>query len=358
MTIHIVALEPIDNRYTADWLIDMPSLFKEHGFYDIEVIMGDTQTKDTIDKRLFLDIFDTQKWKSSQVIKIAELLQEGKIKTNDTLFFMDFWFPIEQIRYMIDLAEIDVKLIGIAHAGHYDRWDFLGQNERFHKWAEEYENCFYYCYDKILFASDSHRKMFVDSFGYYEEEWDEDKEDFVSVENSKLVLIPDLFYWLTERAIQRRIDSGEVKRLAWEEREDIIVMPIRNAPEKQPHLVELLELEKRFPNYSFVIPMEQNLNKVEYFNLLGRSKGILTFALQETFGIGPIEAWFLGCKPILPDRLSYVEMIPEQYRYKRNSDVLNHVSALSLTATPPVYAPLNRNTTRIDDLLEVIFFDY
>ncbi|TFG42538.1 MAG: hypothetical protein E4H43_03000 [Bacteroidia bacterium] len=36
-------------------------------------------------------------------------------------------------------------------------------------------------------------------------------------------------------------------------------------------------------------------------------------AIQENFGISVIEAMLMGCVPLLPDRLSYPEILPEEF---------------------------------------------
>jgi glycosyltransferase involved in cell wall biosynthesis len=51
----------------------------------------------------------------------------------------------------------------------------------------------------------------------------------------------------------------------------------------------------------------------EYIQWLKRGTVIISTALQENFGISVIEAVHYGCIPLLPARLSYPEIIPEEY---------------------------------------------
>jgi glycosyltransferase involved in cell wall biosynthesis len=51
----------------------------------------------------------------------------------------------------------------------------------------------------------------------------------------------------------------------------------------------------------------------EYARLLWRSDIVVSTAVQEFFGIGPIEAMYCGCVPVLPRRLSYPELLPPEH---------------------------------------------
>ena len=59
----------------------------------------------------FLDSEFTIQFKSAQMQKIAKLYRDDVIKSGDTLFFSDLWFPgIESIAYMNYFAKKDVKI--------------------------------------------------------------------------------------------------------------------------------------------------------------------------------------------------------------------------------------------------------
>ena len=83
----------------------------------------------------------------------------------------------------------------------------------------------------------------------------------------------------------------------------------------------------------------------EYSALLRAGDIVVSTALHEFFGISVLEAVRAGCRPLLPRRLSYPELFPEEFLYEegelenRLGDVLSNFSPLSpelsLTLTEP-----------------------
>ncbi len=53
----------------------------------------------------------------------------------------------------------------------------------------------------------------------------------------------------------------------------------------------------------------------DYIDLLEKCDIVISTALHEFFGIAVIEALRAGCIPLLPNRLSYTELYPEEYLY-------------------------------------------
>ena len=48
---------------------------------------------------------------------------------------------------------------------------------------------------------------------------------------------------------------------------------------------------------------------------MSRAKVVVSYALQENFGFGINEATYLGCVPVLPNRLVYPEFYSEEHLY-------------------------------------------
>ncbi len=62
-------------------------------------------------------------------------------------------------------------------------------------------------------------------------------------------------------------------------------------------------------------------SRKEYIRLLMRSDLVVSTANHEFFGIAVIEAVRAGCRPLLPARLSYPELFPEEFLYKTDIDL-------------------------------------
>lgn len=68
-------------------------------------------------------------------------------------------------------------------------------------------------------------------------------------------------------------------------------------------------LGKRIIQFGFVE------NRKDYVNWLKRGTVVISTAKQENFGMSMVEAMRFGCLPLLPNRLSYPEILPEQYHH-------------------------------------------
>jgi glycosyltransferase involved in cell wall biosynthesis len=105
---------------------------------------------------------------------------------------------------------------------------------------------------------------------------------------------PEHFFALLER----------VKALALPFRLAIAGESFRNQPD------EFLEARERFQehivHFGYATPEQ-------YRSLLQRSDIVISTAIHEFFGIATVEAVYAGCCPLLPDRLSYPELIPAAY---------------------------------------------
>ena len=87
---------------------------------------------------------------------------------------------------------------------------------------------------------------------------------------------------------------------------------------------------ERFREELVVYGYQKNVE--EYRNWLSMGSVLVSTAIQENFGISVMEAIACGCFPLLPDRLSYPELIPEVHRpnviFKNDTDLedrLEHI---------------------------------
>ncbi len=73
-------------------------------------------------------------------------------------------------------------------------------------------------------------------------------------------------------------------------------------------------------------------SRPEYVAWLKRGCVVVSTAIQENFGIAVVEAVRHGCLPLLPNRLSYPEIIPERWHarflYHDDDDLVNKLAAV------------------------------
>lgn len=73
-------------------------------------------------------------------------------------------------------------------------------------------------------------------------------------------------------------------------------------------------------------------SRQEYLSWLKKGSIVISCADQENFGISVVEAVRYGCLPLLPDRLSYPELIPQEYHsqviYRSESDLVEKLKAM------------------------------
>jgi len=69
--------------------------------------------------------------------------------------------------------------------------------------------------------------------------------------------------------------------------------------------------KKEFSNE--IISFKYVKSKEQYISLLKKGSIVVSTAIQENFGIAVVEAVKMGCVPLLPDRLSYPEIMPGKY---------------------------------------------
>ena len=91
---------------------------------------------------------------------------------------------------------------------------------------------------------------------------------------------------------------------------------------------EFKKAEKKFRDR--IVQFGYVPSREEYEKWLKRGAVVISTAMQENFGISVIEAIVMGCVPLLPDRLSYPEILPEEFHehflYKNRHDLIEKLS--------------------------------
>jgi hypothetical protein len=297
----LVTIEPLKERYSIqwkEWFIDsMLSLnqIQEHEF-SWETIDPVPLTR-TITQGEFLDVCGTNHYKMEQLEIIISRIHHGDIISGDTILLLDGWFPgIEALFYIRDALNMSLPIYALLHAGTWDSYDFLSR-KGMEEWAKGIEKSWLQQYKKIFVATNFHRELILSK-----ERVPRDRAAQIEVTGFPL-------YWEADIWEHPPIDKTK--------KENICVFPHRIAPEKG--LLQWEEFARscktHHPKWDFVRSVDVCSTKEQYYELLSRSKIAVSFAYQETWGIAMQEAIYSGCIPLVPDRLSYVEMYPGVFRF-------------------------------------------
>lgn len=302
MRIFIMALEPLETRYTGQWFNGLPKLIREEAEkrglqVEINNIAGEQTSKETT-TGAFLDFSATNIWKNSQINIMAENFANGRVSAGDKILFTDAWNTgILQIRYMSELLGIPVEIHSMWHAGSYDPQDFLGRLIKDKRWSYAAEKAMFQANHFNYFATKFHRELFLDTiFGKSSMSERVDGP-------SKCVISGQPHNVLVEHL---RPFKGMVKKRQ-------VLFPHRVAPEKQPEIFR--DLAKHMPDVEFIVCQDKKLTKDEYHTLLGESMIVFSANLQETLGISAMEAVLTDTVPFVPNRLSYAEMYSDEFLY-------------------------------------------
>lgn len=285
--LYIISLEPLETRYTAQW----QRWFKEE-FPDAIEISGDTLSELSNAKN-FLDPFQTNIWKSEQIVKLSNLFRDKKVKGGDKFLFLDAWhYGVIALKYMSTLSNIPIKIFGMWHAGSYDPYDLLGSLNLFPKF-KGFEQSLFDCLDQSYVATNFHKQLIISRF--------EKNSETINDNNIKVTGFPYKF--------------DELDKYKGMKKKNLILFPHRLSDEKQPWILKDLEKELNKKGIEVIFCQEKKLKKEQYHKLLGQAKMIFSASLQETWGIGLQEGMYLGAIPFVPNRLSYSEMYYSEFHY-------------------------------------------
>jgi len=283
-----VPIEAIPERYSADW-----NVWFQHA-YELERIewvrIYPVPLSNEIKHGAFLDAIVTNHFKARQLAMICELFYKNKVKDGDAFLFHDMWFPgLEMLAYMRSMLDINFKIYGLLHAGTYDMYDRLAQ-KGMGSWGKFSEKSWMSLVDEIFVATEFHKNLLIETR---------------DINPQKIYVTGFPIY------------NPSVKSVL---KENIVVFPHRLDLEKQPHLFDFLQtqLSFKYPDWKFIKTKDVCKSKEEYYKILAKSKIAVSFALQETWGIAMQEAVILNCIPVVPARLSYMEMYDPIFQYDPN----------------------------------------
>lgn len=280
----LLPIEPLEERYSADWLRWWPRELEAAG-HAVVVVEG-SRLRSCIEQGQFLDAVDTNYYKATQLASFLRHVQSGDVRDGDVVLLLDGWSPsVSSLAYVRDTAGPKFKIAACLHAGTWDPHDYLSQCG-LARWATFVELGWFYTYDYVFVATEFHKRMLMTA-GCADE----------LIRVTGFPLYPE--FVTPARAAAKK--------------ERVVVFPHRLAPEKAPEVFgELQRLyEARYgADAEWVRTKDCCGTKAAYYDLLARAKVAVSAAKQETWGIAMIESALLGCYPVVPARLSYPETMP------------------------------------------------
>ena len=331
MKLFYIPIEPYKTRYTADWIEQFESEFQNHNV-EYETVLGDTFS-DVVTSGGVLDACGTHVYKFSQLQKLITLINSNSVHDGDVLFFADLWFPgLESLFYIRNMVNIQFKICGIFHAGTYDSHDFTYRNNM-RNWGKYLEASWFSEIDKIFVATEFHKQLLL----------------------SGSIIIPRL----ADRVFVTGIPfyGDELRKKYLTKKEDIIVFPHRLDEEKHPELFDLFvdKLNQKGFNFKAIKTIEETSSRDEYFKLLGRSKIMISFAEQETFGYSTLESMALDNYVIVPNKLSYCETVPFSYRYDTLDEAFDMlVNAMQNWQKPDYNHCYSKWANSVDNMIKLL----
>lgn len=301
-----VPIELLEERYSQQWYHWFNAEFKKLKI-DVINVLPPSGIDAKITTGEFLDVIGTLEFKTEQLRWICSLFHNQLIDKDSVFLFADAWFPgMEMLAYLRDALQIPFKIVGIFHAGTWDEHDFITK-KGMRSWGQHCERAWFEILDSICVATEFHKRLILTSIENFK-----DFFDYEMIKNkihvTGLPIYPDF-----------------VKPV---EKKNIVVFPHRLAEEKQPYLFDQLQqaLQSDFPDWQFLKTKEYCKSKAEYYSILNQAKISVSFAKQETFGISILESVLCGCIPVVPDRLSYKELYPKQFKYTHISHVKDMIA--------------------------------
>jgi len=298
MKIINIPIEPIELRYTIQWNTWFKEAFEEE-FVDV-ITLDDIPSSGTIQHGSFLDVIDTNRYKSFQLLEIIRILESYDDIEPLILFFHDIWFPgLTNIAYIRDGMELhNLRICGCLHSGGYDPHDFI-RNKGMTPWSNHVERGWFKGIVDSIYVATQYHKSVVDSY---------------------FNLSPQVVE-ITGFPIFPPVGIENIKK------ENTLVFPHRLVSEKHPEIFDKLQklFNKKNRRWNWVKTMEWKFSKQEYYDVLLHSKIAISTADHENWGIGMQEAVFCDVIPIVPNRLSYKELYFGEFKYNSYEELIQLV---------------------------------
>lgn len=326
-TIYNLKLEPLEERYTAQWESWFSDHFDEEFDEHVE-LGGEPLVEGEIEEGAFLDLYSTTHYKDHQLKEMAQKFHNGEVEDGDKIFVADFWYPgIESLKYMADLSETDVEIYAHLHAGTYTKEDFAKPME---DWGKYQEVAWAKMFDGIFTGSTYAKENFLDR-----------RIDEIATEEDAQEIRDKIHVTGNPFSIDEAYDRVRDEVSDFPNKRDKIIFPNRFDFEKRPNrFLNLAQvLKKRNPNLDIIvttsrselentdddwlaenaraleddgiIKIRDGISKSEYYAHLAESKVMVSTTIEENFGYCNVEALTFNTAPVIPNDFSHPEIVDE-----------------------------------------------
>jgi len=278
---------PTKMRYQEWWFEELQTQFRKHFDEVLPLIGRPLIISSRGSKEMFSPISPAIRFELAQIEEYLDLY----IKNDDVLFLADTSFP----GFFTNVLhhKKPKKCFAFCHATSLNRYDYF-ENVRVSKWLVEIGQS--KMFDKIFVGSKYHQNKL---------HWDNTVVTYLPAPPFKF------FYEL--KKIDKIYNFVSVSR-----------------PTKQK--VDL-ELEtKVMKTLGAQIRRQDFKTWYEYYEFLAESRCLLITAQEETFGYQVMDAIMCGCIPICPNKLSYRELLPREYLYDNEKELVDILESKILCA--------------------------
>ncbi len=189
------------------------------------------------------------------------------------------------------------------------------------------------CADRLAFNSHYNLESFLAGIrGYLKKASDMELSYLVErIRSKSVVLYPGVDFRLIDAQTKQKKKNSDIPVIVWNHRwehdkdpetffqalfelageYDFRIIVLGQQFRCQPEIFRKAETElaDRLDHFGFVD------SRKEYARLLGRGDIIVSTARHEFFGMAVLEGVRAGCRPLVPDRLSYRELFAPKFRY-------------------------------------------
>ena len=304
--LYYLPLEPYIERYT--YYMSCVDGWAETNFkkYGVEFVrIEGTRLGQTIKDGVVLDACGRSYYAMSQIMKVVQLINDGKIKDKDTIYVEDFWHPgIESLFYIRQLKGMKFKIGTFIHAQSVDDTDFAW---KMREWMRPIEQGFGNQYDFIFTCSHILKQLCIVG-------------GIAKPDNIFHVGLP----YNSSRLLEQLYEDGYGRQ----PKEKTVIFASRFDDEKDPMF--FLDLVQKCPDIQFKLvnprkdrPITSNnevlarlnlitsmpntnlkivdtFDKITYYNELAKASVLINCAHQDWVSWTLLEAITFGCNPLYP----------------------------------------------------------